>query len=384
MDGWRADTRPTAAATGPAPRRIAYVIWSLGLGGAEQVVLRLARALDRSRYTPIICCLNEPGEFAPQAAAAGIEVVAFYKRGAVDLGMLRALARTLRERRIDVVHTHLWGAHLWGRIAARMAGVPRVIATEHNTDVWKGTRHFLIDRCLAPLTTELVAVSGEVREFYERHRVAPGRWRVIYNGIDTSAPLQRTRPAAFDALGIPPSAPVVGLVGRLVPAKAPTLFLDAIARVAREIPTVRALIVGAGPLREEAEAHARWAGIAERTIFAGMRHDVPQILQGIDVLCFSSTREGLSIAMLEAMAAGTPVVATRVGGNPELIESDANGFLVPSGDAAALAERITALLRDPALAGRTRHNARERVERLFSLAAMVKAHETLYDGPGAA
>ncbi len=111
------------------PTRVAYVIWSLDLGGAEQVVIRLAAALDRARCAPLIICLNEPGPFAGQAARAGVEVIALHKRGPVDLGALARLARLLRARRIDVVHTHLWGANLWGRIAARLAGVKTVIVT---------------------------------------------------------------------------------------------------------------------------------------------------------------------------------------------------------------------------------------------------------------
>lgn len=371
-------TRRTAAA---APCRIAFVIWSLDLGGAEQVVLRLAAALDRGRFAPVIFCLNEPGRFAHQAEAAGIEVVALHKRGAIDLPMLRRLAAALRERRIEVVHTHLWGANVWGRIAGRMAGVPRVVCTEHNVDAWKRWHHFAIDRVLAGTSDVLIAVSGQVRQFYEERRVARGRWTVVYNGIE-AAERPRRRVEAFAAWGIPEGAPVVGLVGRLVEAKAPHVFLDAIALVAAAVPEVRALVIGDGPLRQQAEEHARRVGVAGRTTFAGLRQDVPDLLPGLDAMCFSSTREGLSIAMLEAMAAGVPVVATRVGGNPELIDSDATGFLVPVGDTAALAERLTRVLRDRALAEGIRHAARERVRQRFSLDAMVRAHEALYLGEG--
>jgi glycosyltransferase involved in cell wall biosynthesis len=247
-------------------------------------------------------------------------------------------------------------------------------------DVWKKTHHFVIDRLLAPSADVLIAVSGEVREFYESHRVAKGRWTVVYNGIDASMPYRRGRTPAYEALGIPAQAPVVGLIGRLVQAKAPSVFLEAVALVACEIPELRALVIGDGPLREEAERDAARLGVSDRTVWAGLRHDVPVLLEGMDVLCFSSTREGFSIAMLEAMAAGVPIVATRVGGNPELIDSDDVGFLVRPGSAAALAERIVALMRNPDLAERVRRAARARVERCFSLTAMVRTHESLYLG----
>ncbi len=229
------------------PLHVMYVIWSLGLGGAEQVVMRLSAGLDRARAVPMIVCLNEPGPFASQAAAAGIDVVALHKRGPFDARVLFRLARLMRQRQIDVVHTHLWGANLWGRIAARVAGVPTVIATEHNVDTWKRPHHLLIDRILARWTTQLIAVSREVRHFYESHGVGLGRWRVIYNGVATTEAPSRQRGAAYAALGIGPHEPVVGWVGRLVPSKAPMVFLEAIAAVSREVPSLKALVVGEGP-----------------------------------------------------------------------------------------------------------------------------------------
>lgn len=358
-------------------QRIAFVIWSLEPGGAEKVVIRLAAALDRSRFEPIVCCLNERGRFAPQVERAGVEVIAFGKRGALDLRMVRALAATLRERRIDVVHTHLWGANLWGRLAARLAGVPRVVVTEHSVDTWKSGLHIAIDRLLSPLASDLVAVSGQVREFYESRSVGRGRWQVIYNGVESQA-LPRARGAAYAELGIAADEPVVGLLGRLNPEKAPNLFLDAFERAAKRVPRLRALVIGDGPLRAEAEAHAKRLGIAERVVFCGVRQDVPELLAGMDVLASSSTREGFSIAILEAMTAGVPVVATRVGGNPELVEAGVSGELVESGDAAALAERIAAFLQDPARAAAIRRAARERVAREFSLEKMVAAYQNIY------
>ena len=361
-------------------QRVAYVIWSLGLGGAEQVVIRLAAALDRNRFEPFVCCLNEPGQFASQAARAGIEVLAFNKRHAIDAVLVARLTDTFRRRGVDVVHTHLWGANLWGRIAARLAGVGRIVVTEHSVDVWKRGHHFFVDRRLASSAHELVAVSQQVREFYESRSIGPGRWRVIYNGIDTTRPVVRCRGEAYRALGIAEGSPVVGIVGRIVAAKAPEVFLEAIELAARRVPSLRALVIGDGPLRADAEERARRLGVADRTAFTGVRVDVPELLAGMDVLAFSSTREGLSIAMLEAMAAGVPVVATNVGGNPELIESGVSGQLVPAGDAQALAARIADVLLDKNLGARLRANARRRVEDHFSLAAMVASHEALYRG----
>jgi glycosyltransferase involved in cell wall biosynthesis len=359
--------------------RVAQVIWSLGLGGAEQVVMRLAARLDRRRFEPFICCLDRPGPFAGQAEAAGVEVVALGKRGPLDARAAWRLARLLRSRRVDVVHTHLWGASLWGRLAAVGARVPVIVTTEHNVDSWKRRHHLALDRVLAPATTHLVAVSQQVRAFYEARGVGRGRWCVVYNGVDTSETPRRGRGEAFRELGLGTDEPVVGLVGRLVPAKAPEVFLEALAQAAARVPGLRGLVVGDGPLRSDLEAGARRLGLEGRVVFAGVRQDVPALLSGLDALLFSSLREGLSMAMLEAMAAGVPVVATDVGGTPELIEAGVSGLLVPPGRPEILADALVRLLEDTAGGDAIRRAARRRVEERFSLERMTASYEALYD-----
>jgi glycosyltransferase involved in cell wall biosynthesis len=358
--------------------RVAQVIWSLGLGGAEQVVIRLAASLDRRRFEPFVCCLDRPGPFAPQAEAAGLEVVALDKRGPLDARAAWRLARLLRSRRVDVVHTHLWGANLWGRLAALGARIPVIVTTEHNVDTWKRAHHLAIDRALAPVTTHLVAVSQQVLEFYETRGVGRGRFRVVHNGVDTSAAPRRGRGAAFLGLGLGTDDPVVGLVGRLVPAKAPEVFLRALALAAARVPGLRGLVVGDGPLRPQVEAEARRLGLGSRVAFAGVRQDVSDLLPGLDALVFSSLREGLSMAMLEAMAAGVPVVATDVGGTPELIVHGVTGLLVPPGRPDRLCDALVELLEDAAAGDAIRQAARRCADEHFSLAKMTAAHEALY------
>ena len=359
--------------------RVAYAIWSLGLGGAEQVVIRLAAGLDRRRFEPLICCLDEPGPFATQAEKAGIEVVSLGKRGPLDGGAAHRLARLLSSRGVQTVHTHLWGANFWGRLAGLWARIPVVVTTEHNVDSWKRVHHFMIDRALALATTRLVAVSQEVREFYEGHGVGRGRWQVIYNGVEIRAAPSRHRGPAWRDLGLGAEEPVVALIGRLVPAKAPEVFLQALARATLRVPALRGLVVGDGPLRSELEGEARRLGLERRVVFAGLRTDVSELLAGLDAVLFSSVREGLSMAMLEAMAAGVPVIATEVGGTPELITDGRTGLLVPPGQPDALAEALIGLLGDRARAAAIREAAHRRVEELFTVARMVAAHEQLYE-----
>jgi glycosyltransferase involved in cell wall biosynthesis len=363
-----------------APLRIVQVIWALGLGGAEQVVIRLAAGLDRSRFEPLICCLDEPGAFAAQAERQGVEVVALGKRGPGDVRVLGRLRGLLRRRRIDVVHTHLWGADFWGRLGARLAGTAAIVSTAHNVDLWKRWYHIALDRGLARWTSDLVAVSGQVRDFYESQGVGNGRWNVIHNGVAEAAGRPRGRSPVFRELGIRDEDPVVALIGRLVAAKAPEIFLEAVAKTTDRIPTLRAMVVGDGPLRSEMEQRAQRLGLQQRVAFTGVRHDVPELLAGVDVLAFSSRVEGLSIAMLEAMSAEVPVVATRVGGTPELIESGESGILVPPEDPQALADGLVAILGSPERARSIACAGRARVRERFSERRMVQAYEELYGG----
>jgi glycosyltransferase involved in cell wall biosynthesis len=253
-----------------------------------------------------------------------------------------------------------------------------IVTTEHNVDSWKKSYHLALDRALAQATTHLVAVSQQVREFYEARGVGRGRWQVVYNGVDTSAAPRRERGAAFLELGLGKDDPVVGLVGRLVPAKAPEVFVRALALAVARVPGLRGLVVGDGPLRSELEAEARRLGLGASVVFAGVRHDVPELLPGLDALAFSSLREGLSMAMLEAMAAGVPVVATDVGGTPELIVHGVTGLLVPPGRPESLADALVGLLEDEDGRDAIREAARRCVEERFSLGQMTAAHEALY------
>jgi sugar transferase (PEP-CTERM/EpsH1 system associated) len=359
--------------------RIAHVNWSLGLGGAEQVIIHLARECARRGHQVTVFTLNEPGAFAGRVTEAGIEVVPLHKRGRYDHAVLWRLAREFRVRRIEVVHTHLWGGNLWGRLAARLAGVPVVVSTEQNIDPWKPWYYLMLDRWLASWATTLVAVSEEVRRWYEARGVGRGRWQVIYNSIPIPPmpPSARTRGEAHRALGLG-DAPAVAWVGRLVPAKAPEVFLDAVALAVQQLPTLRAVMIGDGPLRDQVRAAIAAKDLERHVVMAGLRQDVPELLAGMDGLVFSSTREGLSLAMLEAMALGVPVVATRVGGTPELIQDGVTGLLVEPEAPAALAHRLVELLQDPARAAAMRQAARRVVEERFSVERMADAYLDAY------
>ena len=357
--------------------KILYVIWSLAVGGAERVVSLLARHLDPSSYRPMVACLNDAGQLAGPLEEAGVPVVAMHKQGLADVRVLWRLIRLIHRERIQLVHTHLWGGNLWGRLAARLAGVP-MVATEHNTDVWKRPWHFAVDRWLARRTHALVAVSGAVREFYIAHGLPADRVETIPNGIETDRFPAPSRSSLYDTLGWPAETPVFLSIGRLVPAKRHEVFIEVMAAVAGQHPEARGLIVGDGPMRESLERRIRERGLAARVVLAGLRSDVPALLRGARAVVFTSEREGLPMVLLEAMASAVPVVACAVGGIPEVLEDGRTGWLVTPQDTAALIERLRHLATHPDTARRVGLAAQADVQKRWSIKAMVEPHEILY------
>lgn len=365
------------SAVSPTPVRVMYIIWSLGLGGAEQVVLRLAAGLDRRRFEPMICCLDEPGPFAPAAARHGIRVVALGKRGPLDLAIIGRLIRLMQAQRIAVVHTHLWGANFWGRIAARFARVPVVIAHEHGMQPWRGSFHFLADRWLSPWTDRIIFVSHQVRELYLQRSGADAlKCRVISNGVSSNG-MRTDRQALRQALGWDSADRIVLSIGRLSPEKGYDDLLRAFA--AATLPSTHLVLVGGGPEHQALHALHLELGLRGRVTFAGVQHEVARWLSAADLYVQPSRREGLPLALLEAMAAGVPVIATRVGDVGHLITDGQDGHLVPSNDPTALAAKMTTILRALDHQRPLIDAAKRLVREKYSEQQMVHAVESMYE-----
>lgn len=359
---------------------VLYVIWSLQMGGAERVVFDLARSLDRKRFRPVVACLNFKGALAAPLEAEGIPVYALDKKPKLDLGVLVRLARLLRRERVDIVHTHLWTSSFWGRLAAVLARVPVAIVTEHNLDTWRRAPHFVADRLLGRATDDWIFVSREVEAFYrERLGIPAERGRVVLNGVDTApfaVPLDRAD--VRSRMGVAPEARVAGVVGRLEARKGHRYFLEAMRELGTRDPGARGLIVGEGKEKAALEAQSRSLGLGDTVRILGFWPDLAEALCAVDVFVLPSLMEGHPLAVLEAMAAGKPVVATDVGGNGEAVEDGLTGLLVPAADPAALANAIATLLGDPARAEAMGRAGRASLDRRFSLAAAVAANEETY------
>ncbi len=304
-----------------------------------------------------------------------------------DLGALVQLYRLIRGSRVDLVHTHTSKAGILGRLAARLAGVPHIVHTPHGHYFVGGyagralTHLFVrLERWAARFTDRIIGLTEqEIRDHVARGIGRPEQFVVIPSGIalpefGTTA----DAPALRAALGLPASATVVGAVGRLEPIKGHRYLLEAVGRLAPRCPGLHLALVGDGELLAELRRAAEHAGLAGRAHFLGWREDVPAVLHAFDLFALPSLNEGMGRALVEAMAAGLPIVASAAGGVPEVLAGGAAGLLVPPADAEALARAIETLLADPALRARLGAAARERAGR-YTVEASLRTLEALYD-----
>jgi glycosyltransferase involved in cell wall biosynthesis len=355
-------------------RRIAYVVGELGKGGAEYQLHELLRHLDRRAFEPRVIVLAAGGYWAEPIRALGIPVVELPRTGSFDPRRLGRLRRELRTFAPDILHTIMWSGNSYGRLAALFLRIPLVIAAERNV-IRRPRWQVLLERALDRVTDAyLVNCEAVAVELSERGGLPRRKIRVVPNGIDLGAlpPFAADRHAARRAAGLAPDRRLVAQVGRLAPQKDYPTFLRAAALVAREEPDVDFLAVGTGELRAELEALAAEIGLAARVHFTGLRHDVPALLAGVDVLALTSRYEGLPNVVIEAMATGAVVVATDVGGCRDLVVPGETGLLVSPGAPEEVAAAVLRVLRDPERARGMAVAARRRVEAGFTVEAMAR------------
>jgi len=347
---------------------IFYVITELYRGGAEKNLSYLVRSV-RERHRVKLVCLYGDGEVAGELRDAGIEVECLGFRRAWQFYKVRSLARMMRGFAPDIVHTFLIHANIAGRIAARLARVPVTLSSVRVAERER-RRHLLMDRWTNGLVTLEVCNSEAVKRFMADEAGIPSdRMRVIPNGIEVSG---------CGAGPLPEWPPVVTFVGRLHEQKGVDVLIRAAARVLKEVPEAVFRIVGDGPKRAELEALTGQEDVAGSVRFEGYVGDVPGVLAASSLLVLPSRWEGMPNAVLEAMACGRPVVCSGVDGCGEVVADGETGLLVPPGDDAALAEAIVTVVKDRERASQMGRAGRERVEKHFTVPAMVDAYEELY------
>lgn len=352
------------------PVRVVHVITELKIGGLEKVVLDLVRCRTEAMFSARVICLDGTGVLAAAFAEAGADVETIGPSGSVP-GRVLHLARRLRELGPDVVHTHNPQAQLHGAWAARLAGVPVVVHTKHGRGCASGRVLQALSRVASTWTKRYVAVSEDAaRVARERDGIPPGKLQVIHNGVDVQrfAPRVAGRPNRWRAV----------TVGRLDPIKDQATMLRAVRLVVDRIPGFRLDVVGDGECRSDLESLRASLELYGNVEFHGYQQDVAPFLVEADFFMLSSISEGVPIALLEAMAAGLPAVATDVGGLREVVVHGETGRLVPAGSPEALAGAIRAIEEAPYAAQRMGQAARRRVEDHFSLAKVVAAYERMY------
>jgi len=354
--------------------RIVQLVETLETGGLERIAVDLALAQMRSGHSPMLYCMFGGGPLAGDARKAGIPVTEFHKEPGFSLRMLLMLARQLRRDAADVLHTHNPGVHPYGAIAAWIARVPAVVNTRHGPATSSGRayqeRYF---RAVMPFTDRVVFVSKDSRRYLlEKGRLSARKSAVIINGIELGAFLEK--PAA--PLSASPRVRF-GAVGRMVPAKAHSILIDAFAQLSRKLPDAELRIVGGGPLEDQLKEQARKAGLDNRIRVEGLNHRIAGVLRELDIFVMSSTSEGLPLVILEAMAAGLPVVSTRIGGVPEVAPEGDVSVLCAPGSASDLAEAMykAATRCDLACMGK---KAREIAIAKFSLDQMWRSYQAVY------
>jgi sugar transferase (PEP-CTERM/EpsH1 system associated) len=361
------------------PALIAHVIPTLRVAGLENVVARLTDRL-RGGFRHVVVT---PAGDGPMRARfpEDVPVIAMAEQHRPDRWNALRMALLFRSLRPDIVHSRNWSC-VDAIIGARLAGVPIVIHSEHGREAsdpeGRDRVRRIGRRVLAPMVNQFVTVSQDLARWLIEDVGVPRRKVLsICNGVDTRRFAPVGRQAARAALGLGPEQVVVGTVGRLDPVKDHVGLLKAFSQLPHDSPTLL-LIVGDGPCRKDLEAAVDALGLRQRVWLLGERNDVPALLSAMDVFVLCSVGEGISNTILEAMATGLPVVATRVGGNPELVTDGRTGFLVDARSPAALATSLRRYLDEPALLAQHGRAARDHAEAEFSLERMVAGYERLY------
>lgn len=360
--------------------RVLFMLDYLGAaGGAERFAVGLATHLPPERFAVWMCSTRE-AEQGPERALeeANVAHIHLGRESWWDVHRFGALASLIRRERIDVIHAHMFGSNAWGTLIGRLSGVPVVVAHE-TTWSYEGEpiRRFLDGRFIGRYASRFIAVSTrDAERMVSIERVPPDKVLVMPNAY-----IPQPHPPAQDLrteLGISPSTPLIVSVAVLRRQKALTVLLDAYARVLELIPEAVLAIAGDGECRAELEQYAGQIGLSERVHFLGSRADVDSILQSADVAAMSSDYEGMPLVAYECLANGTPLVATNVGGLPDLIEHGRTGLLVEPRDPEALAGALIELLTDSDRRAEMSRAATTRAEE-FTIEAIAGRFADLYE-----
>lgn len=365
------DTRPL----------VAHIVYRLDVGGLENILVELVRNLPRDEFRHVIICIADYTDFSARLPE-DVPIHALHKPPGLGLGMFARLWWLLRRLRPDILHSSNLAALECQPVAA-LSGVPARVHAEHGWDMadldGSNPKYRRLRRWLSPWVHRHVSVSAHLAQYLtESVGVPRERVRHIVNGVDT----QRFRPRDIAGDGEARDTFVIGTIGRLTPVKDQQTLIAAFAglreRIPERFPALRLVLLGDGPEAERLRGQVATADLETQTWMPGNRNDIPEQLQKMDLFVLPSLAEGIPVTVLEAMASGLPVVASRVGGLPELIDDGVTGTLLEPGDPDALCAVLAGYAEDPGRACREGARARERVETTFGLPRMIGAYADLY------
>lgn len=361
------------------PLPLAQAVYSLGVGGSERLAWQIAGALNRGgRYRCLLYAVEQGGPMAGMLEAEGIEYRTFSRARRIDGPLIARLARRFRRDCVKVVHTHHVGQLLHAGVAARLAGA-KVVHTEHECYSLSRKRILLLLRALSTLVHVVTGVSGPVTEFLRcRVGIPAAKLGTVSNGVDI-ARFQTARGLDRSVLGCAADDVVIGCIARLEPEKGHLALLKAFSRLRSGHPHVKLLVVGEGGERSRLERTAEALRLDGSIRFLGVREDIPQVMAACDLIALASIREGLPLVVLEAMAAGKPVVATAVGAVSEAVQDGSTGLLVPPDDAASLEIALKGLVTDGERRRMMGERALTRVRSRYSFDRSAEAYRTIYD-----
>ncbi|HJT51434.1 MAG TPA: TIGR03088 family PEP-CTERM/XrtA system glycosyltransferase [Nitrosospira sp.] len=374
------------------PPLIAHVIYHLGVGGLENGLVNLINHIPRERYRHAIVCLKGYSDFRVRIKRQDVEIVALNKREGHDFNLYLNLFKTLRRLKPDIVHTrNLSGME--GQIIAALAGARIRVHGEHGRDIFdlqgKNRKYNLLRKAIRPFVGHFIAVSKDLETWLVNTVGAtPHRVNQIYNGVDSLRFYPRESRGSIKLKGLPEgflkeNSFVIGSVGRMAEVKNYPGLIEAFLLLLKEEQAAREqfrlVVVGDGNSREHCINRLREAGAEALAWFPGERADIPELMRAMDLFVLPSLGEGISNTILEAMSTGLPVVATRVGGNEELVQDSVTGTLIPAGSASAMAAAILKYYRNPDLVAKHGRAGRQQIETSFSMEAMTRGYLKVYD-----
>jgi len=363
--------------------RVMHIVLSLGVGGAEKLVYNIVRESDPAEVYSVVCCLDMIGPLGEQLIENGFNIYHQKRVNGIDFSLVSWLRKIIIREKIEVIHAHQYTPYFYAVLSSAFIRNILIIYTEHGRlyPDRRRLKRFVFNPLFARFTDHIISISESTKKAMITYDNFPSRKiKVVLNGVKFENIKNINISQKRRSLGLEDKSLIVGTAARLDGIKNIPMMLRAFKIVLSQIPDTFLLIAGKGPKEEELKALSSELGISNRIVFLGLRHDLPEIYQLYDVFALSSFTEGISITLLEAMAAGIPAVVTDVGGNPEVVINSKTGYLVPLSDEHAMADRILELLRDPQKRSLMGQNAAARARKHFSFNRMLSDYLQLYQG----